>query len=101
MNGDALSANLSGAEIQNKFIGSKMKYRSSGNRVGTITFKRNGRLNWRSGIGATGDGEWRIEGDKLCSVFNPTDNWRGAPWRCRGVRETNIGFRYGSFTYTK
>lgn len=97
----AFAANLSGAEIKSQFIGVGLNWRSRGNRTGTIIYKGNGTLSWRTGHGSTGVGEWRIEGDKMCTYFAPTDNWRGAPWRCRTMSFRNGKYRLGSFSYWK
>ncbi|MEM7068322.1 MAG: hypothetical protein AAF478_05500 [Pseudomonadota bacterium] len=91
---------LSAAEIQNEFIGHKMKYRSRGNRVGTITFNRNKTIRWNS-LSRTGVGEWRAEGDRLCVYLAPAGSWQGVDWFCRNITKRGSKYRLGSFSYQR
>ena len=90
---------LSAAEVSNKFIGQNFKWRSQGNRVGSITYYQNGSIAWRNGSGNSGKGEWRFDGDKLCNKFAPAGNWKGRKWRCGNVSERKGKFKFLKSTH--
>ncbi len=89
---------LSGTEIKQKIIGKNLNYRLRGNRIGKVTYASNGTLRWRSAVGQSGKGEWRIEGNRMCTFFAPAGDWRGIPWRCGTIRARGDKFRFGSTT---
>ncbi len=89
---------LTGTEIKQQIIGKNLNYRLRGNRIGKVIYANNGTLRWRSKVGQSGKGEWRIEGDRMCTFFAPAGDWRGIPWRCGTIRARGDKFRFGGTT---
>lgn len=94
-----VAKSLNDAQIRAEIIGKTLKFRTRQNLSGTVIHRSNGTIFWKTTAGNGGDGEWRIEGDKLCTIYNRTRYWPGWPWRCLKVRRIGEKYRYSQSTY--
>lgn len=93
----ASAQTLSQAEISNQLIGTEVKFRNTRGTKGNIFYQVDGSLTWRNERGLKGLGQWRFDGNKLCSKLFPTTTFQGRDWRCFAVKKRFDGrYRWGS-----
>lgn len=93
---------LSQAEISSTLIGVTLQWRNRRGTKGIVQYHSGGKLNWRNERGLKGAGEWRLDGNKLCTKIFKTVAIRGRDWKCDVVKTRTDGrHRVGSNTMWK
>ena len=89
-------------EILNELVGVEFKFRNKRGTKGFTKMHSDGKFNWRNERGLKGAGEWRFEGNKLCSILFKTVAFKGRGWKCQTVKKRADGrYRIGSNTWWK